>query len=98
MRPLCYEGKAEPINGSLADVLATLHGKGHHDLYIDGGTTIQSFLKEDLIDEMIITALPLLLGGGSSLIGELCQPMEFEHVETEVLLNAMVQSHYRRTH
>jgi dihydrofolate reductase len=91
-----YEGKAELVSGSLADVLATLHGKGHQDLYIDGGTTIQSFLKEDLIDEMIITVLPILLGGGSPLFGELSQPMRFEHVKTEVMLNAMPQSHYRR--
>lgn len=77
-------------------MLATLHGKGHKDLYIDGGTTIQSFLKEDLIDEMIITVLPILLGGGSPLFGELSQPMRFEHIKTEVMLNAMVQNHYRR--
>jgi dihydrofolate reductase len=96
--PEGYEGKAELVSGSLADVLATLHGRGHQDLYIDGGTTIQNFLKEDLIDEMIITVLPILLGGGSSLFGELSQPMEFEHVKTEVLLNAMVQCCYRRRH
>ena len=91
-----YEGKAELISGSLADVLATIHGRGHHELYIDGGSTIQSFLKDDLIDEMIITVLPILLGGGSPLFGELPEPMEFEHIKTEVMLNAMVQSHYRR--
>jgi dihydrofolate reductase len=92
-----YEGKAELVSGSLADVLSTLHGQGHQDLYIDGGTTVQSFLKEDLINEMIVTILPILLGGGSPLFGELSQPMEFEHVKTEVMLNAMVQSHYRRS-
>lgn len=94
--PEDYKGKAELVSGPLADVLKTLHAKGHKDLYIDGGTTIRNFLKEDLIDEMIITVLPILLGGGSSLFGELLQPMEFEHVSTEVLLNAMVQNHYRR--
>lgn len=94
--PQEYEGIAEVINGSLADVLATLHAKGHEDLYIDGGATVQSFLKEDLIDEMTISVLPVLLGGGSPLFGELLQPMQFEHVRTKVLLNAIVQSHYRR--
>lgn len=91
-----YEDKAELISGSLAEVLATIHEKGHQDLYIDGGTTIQSFLKVDLIDEMIITVVPILLGGGSRLFGDLAQPMSLEHVRTEVMLNAMVQSHYRR--
>jgi len=91
-----YEEKAELVSGPLADVLETLHAKGHQDLYIDGGATIQSFLKEDLIDEMIITVLPILLGGGTPLFGELAQPMNFEHVNSEVVLNAMVQNHYRR--
>ncbi len=91
-----YEGKAELINGSLSDVLATIHGKGYKELYVDGGVTVQSFLKEDLIDEMIVTVLPILLGGGTPLFGQLAEPMDFELVKTEVMLEAMVQSHYRR--
>jgi dihydrofolate reductase len=91
-----YDGKAELINGPLSKVLATIHGQGHRELYIDGGVTVQNFLREDLIDEMIITVLPILLGGGSPLFGKLAEPMGFEHVKTEVMLNAMVQNHYRR--
>jgi len=91
-----HDGKAELINGSLSDVLATIHEKGHRELYIDGGVTVQNFLREDLIDEMIITVLPILLGGGTPLFGELAEPIAFEHAKTEVLLNAMVQNHYRR--
>ncbi|TWT76298.1 Dihydrofolate reductase [Planctomycetes bacterium CA13] len=94
--PKEYTGKAELINGSLSDVLAVIHERGHQELYIDGGTVIQNFLNEDLIDEMTITVLPILLGGGSSLFGELDEPLDFEHVKTEVLLNAIVQNHYRR--
>jgi dihydrofolate reductase len=91
-----YEGKVELISGSLSDVLAALHIKGYEQLYIDGGATVQSFLDEDLIDEMIITVVPILLGGGSPLFGKLRQPMDFDLVNTEVLLNAMVKNHYRR--
>ncbi len=91
-----FEGKAELVNGSLSEVLAAIHAKGHQELYIDGGATIQSFLREDLIDEMIITTVPILLGGGTPLFGELPEPMAFKHVKTEVLLNAMVKNHYRR--
>jgi dihydrofolate reductase len=94
--PEGYEGKVEPINGSLSDVIETIHQKGHRDLYIDGGLTIQSFLKEDLIDDMVITVIPILLGGGTPLFSELPKPMEFEHSKTEVFMNAIVQNHYRR--
>lgn len=91
-----YEGKAEPIKGSLSEVIGAIHQKGYKNLYIDGGVTIQSFLKENLIDEMIITVIPILLGGGTPLFGGLSEPMEFEHVKTETFLNAIVQNHYRR--
>ena len=73
-----------------------IHEQGYFKLYIDGGRTVQRFLKDDLIDELIISTIPILLGGGFSLFGDLSQSMEFEHVKTEVLLDQMVQSHYRR--
>ena len=57
--------------GSNEELLSMLHEKGLIRLYIDGGTTINSFLKEDLIDEMIITTIPILLGGGARLFQEL---------------------------
>jgi len=91
-----YDGKAELINGVLSDVLEIIHQRGHKELYIDGGITIQSFVQEDLIDEMIITTIPILLGGGTPLFGELSEPLLFEHVRTDVFLNALVQNHYRR--
>lgn len=91
-----YEGKAEPIKGSLSEVMEAIHRKGYKHIYVDGGVTVQSFLKEDLIDEMIITVIPILLGGGAPLFGELPKPMAFEHVKTEVFLSALVQNHYRR--
>ena len=94
--PERYEGKAEPIKGSLSGVIKTIHQAGYKDLYVDGGVTIQSFLKEDLIDEMIITVIPILLGGGIPLFGELPKPMDFELVKTDFFLNAIVQNHYRR--
>jgi dihydrofolate reductase len=94
--PQEYEGKAELISGMLSDILKALHRKGYERLYIDGGVTIQSFLEEDLIDEMIITVLPILLGGGSPLFGALSKPLDFDLMNSEVMLNAMVKNHYRR--
>ena len=94
--PEGYEGKAEPIKGSLSEVIEAIHQNGYNHLYIDGGVTVQSFLQQDLVYEMIITVIPIILGGGIPLFGVLPKPMEFEHVKTEIFLNAMVQNHYRR--
>ncbi len=91
-----YRDKAEIVSGPLPHVIERLKKRGFSNLYIDGGKTIQSFLKEDLIDEMIITQIPVLLGGGASLFGELEQPLAFEHITTQIHLDALVQIHYQR--
>ena len=88
--------KVQLLNGEPEAILETLHDKGYHQLYIDGGGTIQRFLVADLIDEMIITTLPILLGGGFPLFGHLEKPLAWEHVSTDVFLGQLVQSHYKR--
>lgn len=94
--PLAYNDKAEVVKGPLQDILKQLNARGYNQLYIDGGLTIQSFLKEDLIDELIITTIPILLGGGTPLFADLPEPIEFNHVESAVYLDAIVQDTYIR--
>ena len=94
--PSSHKGKAHLIKGPLTNILEQIHAKGYHSLYIDGGRTIQSFLREDLIDEMTITTMPVLLGGGSPLFGDLAVPINFESVASKVFLDKIVQSHYKR--
>ena len=94
--PEGLKNKVEIISGPLSEILKQIHKKGYKQLYIDGGVTVQNFLKEDLIDELIITTIPILLGGGIPLFGELPREMEFEHVESHLYLDALVQDCYRR--
>lgn len=94
--PAELEGKVWIVKGELPEVLAHIHGQGHYHLYIDGGGTVQSFLREDLVDELIITTIPILLGGGFPLFGALNKPLSWELVKSEVLLEQVVQRHYRR--
>lgn len=82
--------------GPLKSVLASIHQKGFKNLYIDGGSTIQSFLEEDLIDEMIITTIPVLLGGGIPLFKHLDQPLHFHCIKSVNFLDRVNQSHYQR--
>jgi dihydrofolate reductase len=88
--------KVQLTSGPLTHVLDTLHAQGFKNLYIDGGRVIQSFLREDLIDELIITRFPKLLGEGIPLFGELDRELHFSHLETEVIQNYLVKSRYQR--
>ena len=91
-----YEGKAELVNGTLSEILKKINKKGCYRLYIDGGRTIQSFLKEDLIDEMTVTIIPYLLGEGIPLFTELPSRLEFECVDSKIYLDKVVQNHFVR--
>ncbi|WP_341224425.1 dihydrofolate reductase family protein [uncultured Arcticibacterium sp.] len=94
--PAQYEDKAILTKGTLNQILARIHAKGFYSLYIDGGSTIQNFLKEDLIDEMTITIIPTLLGGGVSLFGELEEKLNFACVDSKIYLDTVVQNRFVR--
>lgn len=89
-------GKAEIVSGDLRGIIKTLNNRGYKNLYIDGGKVIQGFLHEDLIDELIITRIPIVLGGGIPLFGKLKEPLRFKHTKTSVIGKQMVQSFYTR--
>ncbi len=96
--PTELEGKVEILSGSPAEVMAALGARGYERLYIDGGRTVQQFLAADRVDEMVITRVPVLLGGGVPLFGALDTPLWFEHAGTEDLGNGLTTSRYRRSH
>lgn len=68
-------------------------GVGH--IYVDGGKTIQGFLSAGLIQEMIITQIPVLIGSGIPLFGPLSNDVRLTHIETRSFDNGMVQTKYR---
>ncbi|WP_340112786.1 dihydrofolate reductase family protein [Maribellus mangrovi] len=94
--PKDLEGKVQLVSGTAATVLSEIELRGYSQLYIDGGATIRSFLAEDRIDQLIISRIPVLLGGGISLFGELPGMLSFSLVKTEVFLNQIVQDTYIR--
>ncbi|MGD9381418.1 MAG: dihydrofolate reductase family protein [Candidatus Thorarchaeota archaeon] len=94
--PKKLEDKVKTVTGNPKELVDQLKEFGHQNLYVDGGITIQGFLEEDLIDEMIITRVPVLLGNGIPLFGKLTRKLYFSHKRTEVLNEVLVKSHYTR--
>jgi dihydrofolate reductase len=78
------------------ELLSYLSNKGFSNIYVDGGKVIQSFLKEDLIDELIISKAPVLIGAGIPLFAYLDTDLQFTHIRTEACSNGLVRSYYER--
>lgn len=84
----------EAMNGTPQEIVTHLAGRGMEHLYIDGGVTIQRFLEAGLIQHMIITRIPVLLGSGIPLFGYLPHDIRFEHMATRSYPSGIVQSEY----
>ena len=69
--------------------------EGVQRLYIDGGITIQQFLMEGFIDEIAITVIPIILGSGIPLFGQLEKEIQLKHIKTKTYDFGFVQSTYK---
>lgn len=96
--PLDLQDKVEIISGTPGLITNQMRGLGYHNLYIDGGRTIQSFLAHGLIDDMIITRVSVLLGKGIPLFGDIVPPTSFYAADSKKLTDNLVQTHYKRVH
>ena len=92
--PSDYPHPVEATSGYPADVVAQLAQRGLHRLYVDGGRTIQAFMNEGLIDRLIVSRVPVLIGSGISLFGPLRHDVRLEHVATKVWPGGMVRTEY----
>lgn len=94
--PDSLRGKATIVSMQPRPLLQFLAKEGFSNIYVDGGKVIQAFLRDDCIDEMIISKVPVLLGRGIPLFGFLDKPLQFDHLHTETFSNGLVKGHYRR--
>jgi dihydrofolate reductase len=71
-----------------------LSAEGFERAYVDGGMTIQAFLRAGLINDFTITRMPILLGEGVPLFGVTGRDISLRHIETKAYPNGFVQSRY----
>ncbi len=78
--------------GALMEELARENVKR---IYVDGGKVVQSFLRDGLIADMIVTTVPLLIGSGRPLFGALTKDIDMQLVDSRHFPSGLVQSTYR---
>jgi dihydrofolate reductase len=88
-------GVVEQMAGPPAEIVSRLAASGARHLYIDGGITIQQFLCAGLIQRLIITRVPVLIGEGIPLFGSLPHDIRLRHIATRHYPSGLVSSEYR---
>lgn len=84
----------ERLAGAPAEIHAQLAARGVQHVYLDGGATIRQFLSAGLIDRLIITRVPILIGSGIPLFGPLGHDLRLDHVATRSYASGLVQDEY----
>ena len=87
-------GVVEQMAGPPADIVSTLAVRGAQRIYVDGGITIQRFLRAGVIQRLIITRVPVLIGDGIPLFGSLPRDLQLRHIATQQYESGLVKSEY----
>ena len=84
----------EQISGEPSEIVTQLKARSFKHAYIDGGITIQRFLASGLINRMIVTRVPVLIGSGIPLFGPIPRDISLHHVATRTFKGGLVQTEY----
>lgn len=87
-------GVVEQMGGAPEEIVRRLAASGATHLYVDGGIAIQRFLLAGLIRRIVITRVPVLIGSGIRLFGDLPRDVKLGHVATRTFPSGLVQSEY----
>lgn len=93
--PEALKGKLRFSSLASKDVMEELTRQGVRRVYVDGGQVVQSFLRDGLITDMVITTVPVLIGSGRPLFGALGQDVDLKLVSSRWFASGLVQSTYR---
>src|SRR5437867_6421846 len=94
LAPAPAEAVVERMSGAPAEIVSQLAARGIQHVYVDGGITIQRFLQAGLIQRLIITRVPVLIGAGIPLFGVIQRDIVLRHMGTRQYASGLVQSEY----
>jgi dihydrofolate reductase len=84
----------ERMSGPPEEIVSTLTQRGFKHIYVDGGLTIQAFLRAGLIQRVTVTRVPVLIGRGLPLFGPTERDIMLRHVATQQYASGLVKSEY----
>ena len=91
-------GNTRFYNGDLLTLIKDLKAAPGKNIFCDGGATLVNQLAAaDLVDEYVISVIPVLIGEGIRLFADGRPEQRFELVRSAAFPSGLVQSHYRRS-
>jgi dihydrofolate reductase len=87
-------GRVEQMSGEASEIAAKLEADGVKHVYVDGGITVQRFLRAGLIQRLTISRVPVLIGEGIPLFGALGRDVKLRHVATQTYAGGLVKTEY----
>lgn len=91
------EGNIHFYTGNLKDLVNKLKSEPGKHVFVDGGAAVvQAMLKEQLLDELVISVIPVLLGDGIPLFQPGSPTTDLQLVGTKSFEKGLVQLHYQR--
>ncbi|HTR02104.1 MAG TPA: dihydrofolate reductase family protein [Thermoanaerobaculia bacterium] len=84
----------ERMDGDPREIVRALEARGVRHAYVDGGVTIQGFLRAGLIQRITVTRVPVLIGEGTPLFGEIGRDVRLRHLGTRQYESGLVSSEY----
>lgn len=95
--PKPNKGRVTFYTGDIAELVKKLKSENGKDIYCDGGAeVINELLKLDLIDEYIISIIPILLGNGTRLFKDGRPEQLLELLSSKSFDTGLMQLHYKR--
>jgi len=88
--------EAQLHSGDLITLASQLHSEGIRHVWIDGGITISQFLRLNMVDEMILSIIPILLGSGVSLF-DIRKELPCRLISSQSYPSGLVQMKYSIT-
>jgi diaminohydroxyphosphoribosylaminopyrimidine deaminase / 5-amino-6-(5-phosphoribosylamino)uracil reductase len=95
--PLPEGSELELVSGPLDETLKRLAAEGVQSLLLEGGPTLaSSFLREGLVDKLLLFVAPTLAGSGPRWVGELGAPLPLAGLEAERVGDDLLLTGYIR--
>lgn len=81
-------------SGSLKDLIESLKLEGVKHIYLDGGNAVRQGLNANLVDELVLSWIPMILGNGIPLFDPKLSKQQWKHESTRAFPSGMVQTRY----